>query len=77
MLPTLPAGKLIIASKWFRRLRPGDVVILRHLGVEKIKQIQDMNDDQIFVVGLNAAASTDSRQFGWINRELVIAKVIT
>lgn len=76
MLPRFPANKLVLGWGRFRKLQPGDIVILKHDGLEKIKQITRIRKDYIFVIGTNDAKSTDSRQFGWINRESVIAKVI-
>jgi len=52
------------------------VVIIRHNGKEKIKRVHEVADDKLFVLGDNAAASTDSRDFGWLPRETVTAKVI-
>jgi phage repressor protein C with HTH and peptisase S24 domain len=76
MLPTYREGRIVIGSGWFRELKPGDVVIISHDGREKIKRIQEISKGQLFVVGDNPAASTDSRSFGWLPLELVRAKVI-
>lgn len=74
MLPQLVPGRIVFAGR-FRRLKPGDVVILRHNGLEKIKRIGDLTTDKVFVLGDNSSASTDSRQFGWVERQHIIARV--
>lgn len=77
MHPTLRSGKIIFALKVFKRLNPGDLVIVRHNGVEKIKRVKLVTDSKLYIVGDNESASTDSRQFGWLDRSVVLAKVIT
>ena len=75
MLPRLVPGKIVLACG-IGRLKIGDVVILMHDGLEKIKRISSIEGDQLFVLGDNGADSTDSRQFGAINRGYVVARVI-
>lgn len=76
MSPKLPAGKLLIASTMFRDLQPGYVVVVLHDGKQKVKRIERMVDGKIFVVGDNLGASTDSRHFGWLDHNQIIAIVI-
>lgn len=76
MLPVLPPGTLVWGLGWYKRLKPGDVVIFHHNGKEKIKRIDKLDDAWIYVVGDHEVASTDSRQFGWLPREAIKAKVI-
>jgi len=75
MLPSLKAGQLVIGRQT-RDLRPGDVVIVSHSGLEKIKRIEKQQGDLIYLLGDNAAASTDSRSFGWVQAKTIIAKVV-
>ena len=76
MLPVLPPHTLVIATSLFKPTKKNSVVIIFHNDREKIKRLQDVHDGQVYVVGDNALASTDSRQFGWIPEETLIAKVI-
>ncbi len=75
MLPSLKAGQLVIGRQT-RELSPGDVVIISHNGLEKIKRIEKQQGDLIYLLGDNAAASTDSRSFGWVQAKTIIAKVV-
>jgi len=76
MLPSLPHGRVVVASRLFRQLKPEHVVVVQHKGLEKIKRIQHIRNGQVFVVGDNSRASLDSRSFGWLPVEAVRARVI-
>lgn len=76
MLPVLPPGTHVYGLKYFRRLRPGQVVVVLHEGKEKIKRIEQIQMDDIFITGDHAEASTDSRQFGWLNKGAVLAVIV-
>lgn len=76
MLPYLRPDHLVVGWRRTRNLKPGSVVIIRHNGLEKVKRVREVTSTSVFVVGDNAEESTDSRQFGWISRDLVLAKVI-
>lgn len=75
MLPSLSPEQIVIGFGYYKALLVGDMVIVRHGGLEKIKRIRQVQDDRIFVVGDNQAQSTDSRSFGWLPSSAVIAKV--
>ena len=75
MLPTLRPGQIVIAKKP-ARVAVGDIVVVRHDGLEKIKRVAKMQDGRIFVTGDNPAASTDSRSFGWLRLGDVCGRLI-
>ena len=76
MLPVLPPGTLVVASGLAGDYKAGHVVVILHEGREKIKRIADIRPGELFVVGDNQTASTDSRHFGWIPVETIQARVI-
>jgi len=81
MAPRLPSGALVVARPIDSRtrLRVGDVVVARRPDrpeLEIIKRISAIDDGGAIVLsGDNAAASTDSRQFGPVTREHIVARV--
>lgn len=76
MVPVLPPGTLIVAWVWFMRLRPGQVVVFWHNGMEKVKRIHHITGEDIYVIGDHVDASTDSRHFGPVKREDILAIVV-
>jgi phage repressor protein C with HTH and peptisase S24 domain len=75
MAPALASGQLVLASAWLGAPREGDLVIIRHQGLEKIKRVARTKPKRIYVLGDNASSSTDSRDFGWLDTANVTAKV--
>jgi len=76
MFPALSPNRLILASGFFRRINKGDVVVFEHQGLDKIKRVTALRGSQLYVLGDNTTASSDSRIFGWIEATDVKAKVI-
>jgi phage repressor protein C with HTH and peptisase S24 domain len=76
MAPKLRPGQMIVATVLFRKLHPGQVVIIERDHKELIKRIERIEDDRLFVIGDNLEASTDSRHFGWLDEREVVAKVL-
>jgi len=83
MAPTLSAGERVLVNKaayWFRKPRAGDLVVLRDPRQHDrllLKRIAGEADGRRWlVVGENASASTDSRAFGPVGRELLVGKVL-
>lgn len=75
MLPSLREDRLVVAHKK-APYQVGDVVVISHEGLEKIKRISAVTDDMVYVTGDNKQASTDSRHFGWLSMESIKGKVI-
>jgi phage repressor protein C with HTH and peptisase S24 domain len=77
MSPTLRAGQLVLATGRFGYVHEGDVVIIWHNGREKIKRVAQVDPNKgMYVLGDNPDESTDSRSFGWLDHDEIIAKVI-
>ena len=67
MLPTLYSGQHVIAYRRFRRLRDGDIVVVRDPRLASrwiVKRCHLVSDGRVELRGDNAALSTDSRTFG-------------
>jgi len=83
MSPALAAGERVLVNRaayWLGRPRPGDVVVVRDPRARDrllIKRIdRSAGPDAWSVLGDNVAASTDSRSFGPLPRELLVGKVL-
>ncbi|CAN5399120.1 hypothetical protein BH09PAT4_BH09PAT4_00510 [soil metagenome] len=74
MLPHLTPGQLVVFAA--SRPRVGDIVMVRHDGREKIKRVAQLDGGRLFVLGDNPGASTDSRDFGWLGLEAVVATLL-
>jgi nickel-type superoxide dismutase maturation protease len=80
MSPTYRDGDDVLALRPWRRLREGDVVLLRDPREPErwlIKRISARRGGSIEVLGDNAAASTDSRHFGPLSVHEVAYLVIS
>lgn len=75
MAPALSRGQLVV-GRYTNELKPGDVVIVSHNGLEKIKRIERQQGNLLYLLGDNAAASTDSRSFGWVQADTIVAKIV-
>lgn len=75
MLPTLRPGSVVIVRRQ-RRVRPGDIVVFSHDGLEKIKRITGQDGEAVYVRGDNPGKSTDSRHFGWVDTASVRGVII-
>ncbi len=80
MVPTLRPQQIVVATALNRQYGVGDIVIFRHDGLDKIKRISDLRTlgpiYEIYVIGDNYEASTDSRQFGWLLGTTILGRVV-
>ena len=75
MYPLYHDGDYVLLSKVFYQLHIGDLIVFRHLvyGV-LIKKIAHIKKQNIFVIGAKQD-SIDSREFGYIEKRVIIGKV--
>jgi len=76
MRPSLPPGRVLVAHAPVKKLRIGDVVVLRHNGRELLKRIHELDGERVYVLGDNPGFSTDSRDFGWLPVQSVVGRVV-
>ncbi len=78
MLPTLKDGDAVLINP-NARLQVGDIVLANHpykKSVKILKRIREFADNgDLFLIGDNAAESTDSRTFGLVSLEYIKGKV--
>jgi len=75
MYPALRQGQVVVCSS-LHGLRKNRVVIIRHDDKEKVKRLDSIKDEKITVVGDNQDQSTDSRDFGKLEKRQIIGVVI-
>ena len=75
MLPNLKPGKIVIGWN-YGKPKVGEIIIFRHNGLEKIKRVGNIDHDKFFVFGDSPNDSTDSRQFGSIDTDQILARVV-
>lgn len=75
MVPTLVPGTIVLAVRR-RSYRPGDIVLIHHDGLDKIKRIRDIQHRKVYVTGDNTHTSVDSRDFGWLELRHIRAKLV-
>lgn len=75
MEPYLKEGNVIVLRKHSakRKVNVGNIVMARIEGKEVIKRISAIDNGQIYLLGDNKTQSTDSRQFGSVDCEQIIA----
>lgn len=79
MFPTLKSGQYVFVSSlpyFFSKPKIGDIVVVAHEDIQLIKRIKKQKDRAFFVAGDNDRESTDSRTFGNVQRNQILAKVI-
>jgi len=76
MSPAFRAGQIVVTGHP-RIVKPGEVIVIRHQNLDKIKRVAQVDSCKgVYVLGDNATASTDSRSFGWIGFDEIIGKVL-
>ena len=79
MAPTYQPGERLTALRRWRRVRPGDVVVVRDLSIPTgwmLKRCVAREGSLLDLRGDNAGASTDSRDFGLVPSSAAIYIVI-
>ena len=82
MLPDVSPGERVLVNRaayWLGKPTTGDLVVLRDPRDSNrllLKRLDEREGDRWRVVGANASASTDSRTFGPVGRELLVGKVL-
>ncbi len=78
MEPAIKERNYLFVSRFYRRLKEGDIVVLEHprKDVKIVKRVKRVVADSVFVVGDNGARSEDSRSFGPIRRSSIVGKVL-
>ncbi len=81
MSPSIIKNSIIIVSYipyFFTQPKIGDIVIVKHphKNISIIKRIQKIKNNKYYILGDNSYQSTDSRDFGYIDKSLIIAKKI-
>ncbi|MCU1364169.1 MAG: hypothetical protein JWM55_1997 [Acidimicrobiaceae bacterium] len=80
MAPTFQPGERLTAFRRWRRVRAGDVVVVRDRSLATgwlLKRCVAREGSLLDLRGDNAAASTDSRDFGLVPSSAAIYIVIT
>lgn len=79
MEPTLKEGEKIIASGilyLFKRPKINDIVVFKFENIFLIKRVINIKNGKYFLRGDNIKDSLDSKVFGEVKKEKIIAKYI-
>jgi phage repressor protein C with HTH and peptisase S24 domain len=77
MLPTYRHGDCLLVLYGVRRIRVGDVVLVRRPELLLVKRVAEVAaDGSVTVLSDNALVGTDSRAFGPVPSEDVVARVL-
>ncbi|MEO5690879.1 MAG: S26 family signal peptidase [Candidatus Saccharimonadales bacterium] len=74
MLPYLRSGETVICIT-NPRYTVGDIVIAKRGDIEVIKRITKIEQERLWIEGDNSSKSTDSRQFGWIDKSDILGSM--
>mgnify|MGYP002880316039 FL=1 len=78
MSPTFKNGDILILEELIdQKISPGDIILFYHPYISKkklVKRVKNITvDGNIFIEGDNKKSSSDSRSFGYINKQSIIA----
>lgn len=76
MQPTISDGSIVIFERWKQARKEGDVVIVKMDEGQIIKRIDEIEEDQVYLLGDNLEESVDSRTFGSVDQSRVVGKVV-
>lgn len=81
MFPTFRDGDVLLVNRLaylFQKPKIGDIVAVKDPRDKKvlIKRISKVEKNSVSVIGDNKIRSTDSREFGMINKHNIIGKVL-
>ena len=81
MFPTLTEGeKLTSVRSYLCKLNVGDIVVAKPYECDNrlvIKRVANIEGDYYFLLGDNPDESYDSRNYGWVSKKEIVAKVVT
>ena len=81
MAPSVSPGEHVLVNRaiyWISKPKAGDLVVMQDPREPKrllLKRIDEARENSFEVVGDNPMASTDSRTFGPVPRDLIVGKV--
>ena len=75
MIPALAPGERVLV-RYGATFKVGDIVLVDRGERVDIKRVTRIEDGHIFVEGDNSEVSTDSRNYGAVSKDAIIAKVI-
>ena len=80
MLPTLSEGdELTSIRSYLCKIYVGDIVVAKPYEAENrlvIKRVAKINGDYYYLLGDNPNESYDSRNYGWVSKKEIVAKVV-
>lgn len=77
MMPALAHGDFVMASRFYRGLKRGDLIVVEHAQYHRIiKRIHDISASKGYQLAGENTASVTSEQMGWISEKQIIGKVL-
>lgn len=86
MFPTYHNGEYILGISKFNinKIKIGDILVFKKSGYDKIliKRVGSIHEEEysdkksFFMLGDNSEYSNDSRNFGWVEEEELMAKIL-